>query len=93
VYSTEDRANSSKVIRLLAGLPRSSDSILDRDKNNNQTPWPESASELYRPSDRRLSAKLIPTFADRGVQRSQRGGSPAAVISVFLTGVATLSFE
>jgi hypothetical protein len=32
----------------------------------NYTPWPESASELYRPSDRRLSAKLVPTFADRG---------------------------
>jgi hypothetical protein len=30
------------------------------------TPWPETASELYRPSDRRLSAKLAPTFADRG---------------------------
>jgi hypothetical protein len=41
---------------------------------NKQTPWPESASELYRPSDRRLSAKLVPTFADRGVSRSQRGG-------------------
>jgi hypothetical protein len=26
----------------------------------------QSASELYRPSDRRLSAKLLPTFADRG---------------------------
>jgi hypothetical protein len=26
----------------------------------------EPASELYRPSDRRLSAKLVPTFADRG---------------------------
>jgi hypothetical protein len=26
-------------------------------------PWPESASELYRPSDRRLSEKLVPTFA------------------------------
>jgi CBS-domain-containing membrane protein len=31
-----------------------------------KTPWPESASELYQPSDRRLSAKLVPTFADRG---------------------------
>jgi hypothetical protein len=40
-----------------------------------QTPWPESESELYRPSDRRLSAKLEPTFADRGVSRSQSGGS------------------
>jgi hypothetical protein len=27
------------------------------------TPCPESASELYRPSDRRLSPKLVPTFA------------------------------
>jgi hypothetical protein len=31
-----------------------------------QTPWPQSASELYRPSDRRLSAKLVPTLADKG---------------------------
>jgi hypothetical protein len=29
------------------------------------TPWSESASELYRQSDRRLSAKLMPTFEDR----------------------------
>jgi hypothetical protein len=28
--------------------------------------WPESASELYRPSDLCLSAKLVSTFADRG---------------------------
>jgi hypothetical protein len=32
---------------------------------NMKTPWPESASELYRPSDLRMSAKLVPTFADR----------------------------
>jgi hypothetical protein len=31
-----------------------------------QTPWSESESELYRLSDRRLSAKLVPSFADRG---------------------------
>jgi hypothetical protein len=31
-----------------------------------RTPWPESASELYRPSDRRLSVKLVSTFADTG---------------------------
>jgi hypothetical protein len=30
------------------------------------TPWPESASELYHQSDRSLSAKLVPTFCDRG---------------------------
>jgi hypothetical protein len=34
-------------------------------QTNKQTPWSESASELYRPSDRRLSAKLVPTFANR----------------------------
>jgi hypothetical protein len=31
-----------------------------------QTPWSESASELYQPSDRRLSVKWLPTFADKG---------------------------
>jgi hypothetical protein len=31
-----------------------------------KTLWPESVSKLYRPSDRLLSAKLVPTFADRG---------------------------
>jgi hypothetical protein len=28
--------------------------------NNEKTPWPQSVSEPYRPSDRRLSAKLVP---------------------------------
>jgi hypothetical protein len=32
----------------------------------NLTPWTESANELYRPSDRRLSANLVPTFAEKG---------------------------
>jgi hypothetical protein len=27
-----------------------------------KTPWPQSVSELYRPSDRRLSARLVPTI-------------------------------
>jgi hypothetical protein len=31
-----------------------------------QTLWPESAGELYRRSDRRLPAKLVPTIPDRG---------------------------
>jgi hypothetical protein len=35
-------------------------------KTNKQTPWSESASELYRPSNRCLSAKWLPTCADRG---------------------------
>jgi hypothetical protein len=46
------------------------------------------------PSERPpLSAKLIPTFTDRGVSRSHRGGSPMAVISVFYTGAVTFSFK
>jgi hypothetical protein len=53
-----------------------------KDTKTNKPPWPESASELYRPSDRRLSVKLVPTFSDRGVLRTQRGGSPTAVISI-----------
>jgi hypothetical protein len=36
-----------------------------------QTPWSESTSEIYRSSDRRLLAKLVPIFAARG----QRDGS------------------
>jgi hypothetical protein len=31
-----------------------------------QTPWSESASELYRQSDRCFSAKLEPIFEERG---------------------------
>jgi hypothetical protein len=40
-----------------------------------KNPWPESAS------DRRLSAKLVPISADRGVSRIQRGGSPTDEIT------------
>jgi hypothetical protein len=41
-------------------------SVREQDIINKQTPWSESASELYRPSDRRLSANWLPNFADRG---------------------------
>jgi hypothetical protein len=36
------------------------------DKTRGKSPWPESASELYQPRDRHMSAKLVPTFTDRG---------------------------
>jgi hypothetical protein len=36
-----------------------------RPSQTKQIPWPESVSELYRPSDRRLSAELMPAFPDR----------------------------
>ena len=35
---------------------------------------------LGRQSGRRLSAKLVPIFADRGVSRGQRNGSPRPLI-------------
>jgi hypothetical protein len=39
------------------------------------TPWLQAVSELYRLSDGRLSAKLVPTFAARGVSCGQCGRS------------------
>jgi hypothetical protein len=45
-------------------------------KQTKQTQWPESASELYRPSDRLLSAKLAPTFGSAG-NRTRTSGSVA----------------
>jgi hypothetical protein len=35
------------------------------DSQKKKKTCPESLSELYRPSDRRLSAKLVPTFAEK----------------------------
>jgi hypothetical protein len=40
--------------------------------------------ELYRPSDRRLSAKLVPTLADRGCRVVSATKPPQLLISVFL---------
>jgi hypothetical protein len=39
---------------------------LDAFKSSEKTPWPASPSELYRPGERHLSAKLVPTFVDIG---------------------------
>jgi hypothetical protein len=39
---------------------------LKKKKKKNKTPRLESATELYRPRDFRLLAKLVPTSADRG---------------------------
>ena len=44
---------------------------------------------LGRQSGRRRSAKLVPTFAGRGVSRGQRNGSPRPLISVYRTWIAT----
>jgi hypothetical protein len=42
------------------------------------------ANYTDRLSDRRLSAKLVPTLADRGVSRGQRNDSPTVVNFGFL---------
>jgi hypothetical protein len=57
-------------------LKMETESNLRKKKKKKKTPWPESTSEQYRPSDLRLSVKLVPTFADRGMLRGQRDGSP-----------------
>jgi hypothetical protein len=51
--------------------------------NSNWTLWPWSASELYRLCDRLLSAKLLPTFADREC-RMFRATDPHGCILGFL---------
>jgi hypothetical protein len=53
----------------------------------------QSASELYRLSDRHLSTKLLPTFVDRGVSRGERGGSLTAVNLSFLDRSRYFSFK
>jgi hypothetical protein len=40
------------------------DILMWSSSSEKKIPWIQSVSELYRLSDRRLSAKLVPTFAD-----------------------------
>jgi hypothetical protein len=51
-----------------------------------KTPWPETARELYRPSDCRLSAKLCQLLRIEGATWSA-WRIPTAVCSVYCTGV------
>jgi hypothetical protein len=46
-------------------------------------PWSESVSELYRPSDHRLSAKRLPTCADRGCHVVSMYGCGVTIMSVW----------
>jgi hypothetical protein len=46
------------------------------------TPWPQSANELCRQSDRRFSAKLVPTFLRIEVATWSSGQIPTAPIAV-----------
>jgi hypothetical protein len=45
-----------------------------------KTQWRQSVSELYRPSDSRLSTKSMPTFEDRGCREVR---ITTAIFSVF----------
>jgi hypothetical protein len=63
-HSTLPKPDTKRCFLQLLGLRPSSFQTSALMKNT--TPWPEPASELYRPSDRLLSAKLVPTFVDRG---------------------------
>jgi hypothetical protein len=40
--------------------------VYKKQNKSEQTPWPEFASELYRPNDCHLSTKIVPNFADSG---------------------------
>jgi hypothetical protein len=53
------------------------------------TAWPSSMSKLYRLSDRSLSAKLVPTLAERGCPVVSTT-DPYCRISVFQTGAPQL---
>jgi hypothetical protein len=49
-----------------AGPVHKADNLIAIKTKNKQTPFSESANKLSRPSDTVLSAKLVPTFANRG---------------------------
>jgi hypothetical protein len=55
--NTETLTDSSKEICIEINVEKTKYMLLSNKQTNKQTPWSESASELYRPSDRRLSAK------------------------------------
>ena len=57
--------------------------------NKNKSSGAKALQGLGRQSGRRRSAKLVPTFADRGVSRGQRNGYPRPLISVYRTWIAT----
>ena len=58
-------------------------------KSKNKSSGATALQGFGRQSGRRRSAKLVPTFADRGVSRGQRNRSPWPLISVYRTWIAT----
>jgi hypothetical protein len=56
-------------------------------KQTNSVAWVRKR-ELYRPNDRRLSAKLVPTLAGRGCRVVSATNPPQSLISVLYNGSA-----
>jgi hypothetical protein len=87
------RTDITLSVFIKSGLRAYVQSTTTNKQTKKQTQWPESASELYRPRDRRLSAKLVPTFFRiEGATWSERQ-IPTAVLSVFLNGAANFFFH
>jgi hypothetical protein len=57
---------NKSIVRKGCRFPSKALKFIAANNNIKKKLWPESARELYRPNDRRLSAKLVPAFADRG---------------------------
>jgi len=63
----------------LEGVITYTSTVLKKNKSSGAT----ALQGFGQQSGRRRSAKLVPTFADRGVSRGQRNGSPRPLISVY----------
>jgi hypothetical protein len=70
-YSEITNETELRVLRYFIKIKRK----LQKLEKTLMTQWPECASELYPSSDRRLSERLVSTFADIGMLRGQRGGT------------------
>jgi hypothetical protein len=70
-------------VTVFRGTVNTENTELLRINKHKQNPWIEFASELYPPSDRRLLAKLVPTFSGERVSRGHGNGSPRPLNSVF----------
>jgi hypothetical protein len=58
--------------------------------NNKIIPGATTHGGLGLQSGRRRSAKLVPTFADRGVSRGQRNDSPRPGSATYLSGSSSI---
>jgi hypothetical protein len=79
-HEQEDQKSGRSLLRIpevsvSCSSKREARGVVGGSQNRDRTNRTQRATAAYRP--------LMPTFADRRVSRSQRGGSPTVVISVF----------